>query len=456
MITIETTDNPETALDHWLVEPFEGECVLAVEYEYAQYYLPGCPNITLLALFCLSEGQVFFTVSESSCSLQEQVQSIGASSISIGFNEFGSFAQVNDLPVLSLNSPLILETVSIPKPWGREIWYTGIEERGVSKVTDGLFSAPLSWVLSVAPKRLAANRERQINLLKILDPLAEEVYGDLYFELHEEKREVYIVTNVDKQAWPDGVGAIRYGFNPDLRDTFSSDETFKMAYLDVVGRYENLRRQIDQQLDGYRDSEGIASNEPVSSDVMKRWVSMLSADVLAEEKKLREEMNLFTSLMPLKEGDVVKVPLLTPHSLQHGVRTVEFQTPVYERMILSFAQKVLTQAHWDTKEALELAEVDLPPLPELRLLDETEEYRIEEVALFEDFQVSRLTLTPSSQYLLPQTQCYGLLMVIGGEIVCENLSLIKECAVLLPAMRSDLYLVNKSDSVSIVLLASPV
>ena len=98
------------------------------------------------------------------------------------------FLKTNDLPVLNLSAPLLLQTVSISKPWGREIWYTGIEERGVSRVTDGLFSAPLSWVLSVAPEHLVANCERQINLLKILDPLAEEVYGDLYFELHEEKQ----------------------------------------------------------------------------------------------------------------------------------------------------------------------------------------------------------------------------------------------------------------------------
>src|SRR5690625_7657891 len=42
-------------------------------------------------------------------------------------------------------------------------------------------------------------------------PLPVEVVGDLYFELHEEKREVYVVTSIDPQAWPEGIGAIRYG-----------------------------------------------------------------------------------------------------------------------------------------------------------------------------------------------------------------------------------------------------
>jgi len=455
LVAIKNADNPEVVLNLWLekAESSERESgqVLAVEYEYAQYYLPGSPFIKLLAIYCQDGGDVFFTVAESNHSLHDKVHSM-----ELGLDAFHSFSKINDLPVLNLSAPLLLQTVSIPKPWGREIWYTGIEERGVSRVTDGLFSAPLSWVLSVAPEHLAANRERQINLLKILDPLAEEVYGDLYFELHEEKREVYVVTNVDRQAWPNGVGAIRYGFNPEVRKTFPSDEAFKAAYLDVVQDYESLRRQIDQQLDNYRKAEGIASNDPVPPEVVKGWVLMLSPTVLAQEKKLREEMNCFTSLLPLEEGDVVQVPLLTPHSLQHGVRTVEFQTPVYERMILSFAQKVLTQDRWDTAEALKRATVDVSPVPELRLLEEGQGYRIEEIVMFEDFRVTRLTMSPLSEYVLPTTHFYGLLMVINGAVECQNFPLTKERAVFLPAVRSDTQLVNRSDGESIVLLASPV
>lgn len=450
MVTIENTDNPEAALNLWLAEPECSGRMLAVEYEYDQYYLQGSPYIKLLAIYCQVGDQVYFTVSVSLPLVYEQVQSMA-----LGLDTFRSFAHSNDLPVLNLRDPLLLQPVSIPKPWGREIWYTGIEERGVSKVTDGQFSVLLSWVLSVAPERFAANRERQINLLKILDPLPEAVYGDLYFELHEEKREVYVVTNVDKQAWPNGIGAIRYGFNPEIRKTFSSDDGFKMAYLEAVSRYESLRGQIDQELDGFRKVEGFTSNDPVSAEVMKRWVSMLPAVVVAQEEKLREEMNSFTSLLPLEEGDVVKVPLLMPHSLQHGVRTVEFQTPVYERMILSFAQKVLTQEHWDTERALELATVDVAPVPELRLLEEEENYRIEEIVMFDDFQVSRLTMSGLSEYLLPNTHCYGLLMVIEGAVECQNVPLTKESAVFLPAVRSDTRLVNRSDSESIVLLAFP-
>ena len=46
---------------------------------------------------------------------------------------------------ICLTLPLELETVSIQKPWGQEIWYSGIEKRGVSTVK----SVPLPWLLSV-------------------------------------------------------------------------------------------------------------------------------------------------------------------------------------------------------------------------------------------------------------------------------------------------------------------
>ena len=455
MVNIQQANNPEAALDLWLAEASEVDQVLALEYEYSQYYLTGAPCIRLLAIFCQIDGHLYFSVAESCQSLHRQLQGASVGQEGINLDEFQTFAQLNSFPVLSLSGPLLLQAVSIEKPWGQELWYTGIEERGVSRVTDGFSSAPLSWVLSVAPKRLTANCEQQINLLKILDPLPEEVYGDLYFELHEEKREVYVVTHIDRDAWPDGVGAIRYGFNPDVRSTYSSDEAFRTDYLAAVHNYQLVRRDLDSQIDLLRDEEGVESSAPVAARIMKSWMSRLPEQLVDEEKSLREIMNAFTELLPLKEGDVVKVPLLTPHALQHGVRTVEFQTPVYERMILSFAQKVLTQNHWDTDQAMKIAAVATPPMPELSVLENTASYQLEQVVKFEDFQVLRLTLSPGADYNLPQTQCYGLLLVVDGEVDCFGGAIAKECALLLPAERPDFCITNSMERESVVLLASP-
>lgn len=461
MVAIKNIDNPESALDVWLAEcgygderhdgQMHSDRVMAVEYAYSQYYLPQAPAIPLLVVYCQSADKVLFSVMASSASLHDQLQNTADN-----LKGFSAFVQANHLPVFELGQPLRLEAVCIAKPWGQEIWYTGIEERGVSLVTDGTENAPLPWVLSVAPRRLTANRERQINLLKILDPLPEEVYGDLYFELHEEKREVYVVTHVDKQAWPDGIGAIRYGFDTQVRNEFVSDQAFKSAYLEVVKRYQLVRRDIDQQLDGFRQADSIGQNEPVSAEVMKRWVAMLPSVVVKQEQEAREEMNRFTSLLPLQQGDVVKVPLLTPHSLQHGVRTVEFQTPVYERMILSFAQKVLTQSHWDTEKAVDLMSVDCSKETDLVLLEESAGHRLEEVVQFDDFEVLRLRLVPKQNYFLEPTQGYGLLMVVEGEAVCQGRELVSEDALMLPAERNRVNLVNKSDQDVALLLAYPI
>lgn len=461
MVDIRNTNCPEAALDLWLgdaagmdgvgVGDTEVDAILAVAYDYTQYYLPGAPAIELVAVYCLSGGQLYFSVAALTPSLRSQLDSMEAS-----VSGLRECARANDLPVLALGKPLRLETVSIAKPWGQEIWYTGIEERGVSQVTDGWSSSPLPWVLSVAPERLTSNRERQINLLKILDPLPEAVYGDLYFELHEEKREVYVVTHIDKGAWPEGVGAIRYGFNEEVKLVYSSEEAFRADYLAAVKNYQLVRRQIDEQLELLRQGEGLSSSEPVSVEIMKRWVSTLPPDVIVLEETLRERMNKFTALLPLKPGDVVKVPLRTPHALQHGVRTVEFQSPVYERMILSFAQKVLTQSDWDTEKAVEVMSTDSPPLAKLAILEEDADHRIEEVVIFDDFRVLRLTLAGSAEYLLPEARHYELLLVVDGSLDCGGELVEKEHAVLLPAHRTNLHLVNNVNRETTLLLASPV
>lgn len=451
MVDILSTDNPEVELNRWLVESAGADSLLAVEYDYCQYYLDDTPSVRLLAIYCQKGDQVLFSVAEAAPSLLQQLLSLEGS-----LAEFQNFTQSQGLPVFTLGQPLILETVSIAKPWGQEIWYTGIEERGVSRVSSGAGSVPLPWLLSVAPRRLSADCEQNINLLKILDPLPEAVYGDLYFELHEEKREVYVVTHIDKGAWPEGVGAIRFGFNPDVRAEYASDESFKAAYQSAVKRYEVVRREIDALLDISRQSEGVGLTAPVSAEVVKSWMSLLPESFLQREADLLEQMNRFSALLPLRVGDVVQVPLLTPHSLQHGVRTVEFQTPVYERMILSFPQKVLTQTHWDTAKAIATMSLEAPSLPQLALLETDADHRLEEVVSFDDFRVLRLTLSPSSRYLLPQTQHYGLLLVVDAEVDCHGVTLGEEAAVLLPAERSNMYVMNTSNREAVLLLASPV
>ena len=47
---------------------------------------------------------------------------------------FAALAALLGTRAICLQAPMPLSPVFIPKPWGREIWYSGIEERGVSTV----------------------------------------------------------------------------------------------------------------------------------------------------------------------------------------------------------------------------------------------------------------------------------------------------------------------------------
>ena len=337
------------------------------------------------------------------------------------------------VPVLDLGEPLVLAPVLIPKPWGREIWFTGIEARGQSEVVGDGGTAPLQWLLSVAAEHVLGAASVPLNLLKILDPLPDPVYGDLYFELHRQKNEVYVVSGIDPSSWPRGQGAIRFGFAPGVRGEYASDGEFRAAYLTQVQAYRQIREAIDAIQDGWRRAEGRGLDEPVPALTLRRWHAALPPALRLREAEARAAMERYTHLLPLQVGDIVQIPPLLPHALQHGVRTVEFQTPVYERQILSFAQKVLTQNHWDTEACLAEMMLAPPPVSELVELAVTPDHRHERIATFPDFVVERLTLAPAAEWVLETNGAYALLMVVTGVLAVGDKTLGPEMAVLIPA-----------------------
>ena len=295
---------------------------------------------------------------------------------------------------VSTDSPVKLVPVSIAKPWGREIWYSAIEKRGESRVAAPAGEVLLSTYLD------AARLPSPVILLKVLDPHPEPVRGDLYFEVHEEKREVYVVTAVDRGAWPDGKGRIRFGMNQKARRRFADDDDFRAAYLAAVREYETLRRRIE-------------GGKPVPAE---------------EEARKRAAMDAFTSLRELAPGDVVVVPPWTPHALQHGVRVVEFQTAAYERYIISFAQKVVTQDGWDSERAISRLRLEPPRRPDFRTLAPG----VELIASFEDYGVWRASHEAGRQVALPIRAPYALCMAVGGNIGIGPLKLHPEEACLIP------------------------
>jgi hypothetical protein len=341
--------------------------------------------------------------------------------------EFATLARRHAAALIDFGAPLCLGTVDVPKPWGKEIWFTGYEARGVSAVRDAYCATPLPWALACAPRRLCA--EQPILLLKVLESSPTPVLGALYLELHREKREVYVVTGFDRTVWPNGAGAIRYGMNQQLRAEFGDDAAFRAAFVRAVKAYETVRRAID---DG--------ANTP---------------DLARREAELRDAMDRFTTLHMLAVDDVVCVPTLVPHSLQHGARVIELQTPVYERQILSFAQKVATQPHWDTEAAAQTMRLDLPaPEPVVSEVLATGVVR-ERIATLADFTASRYRLAPGASYRVSLTAAYALVIVVRGEMSVDTTMLRAENACMVPGTMQHFLLANSTENEVTLLVAEP-
>jgi len=321
-----------------------------------------------------------------------------------------NFSAHTKSPIL-LDAPVLLNPLAIPKPWGQEIWFSGIEERGESTVSQGDTKLPLSAYLALAPQRLV--RRAAPLLLKILDPNPTPETGCLYFETHNTKHEVYVVTHVDAAAWPKGKGAIRLGMDQKQRKKYKNDSEFRAAYLSAVQRYEEVRRKID--------SAEVAGR---ASDKDKAYKETLSH----EEQVRHADMDAFTALVPLGVSDVVQVAPHIPHSLQNGVRVFEFQTPTYERNIISFNQQVLTQNHWDSKYAVDHMSLDGPTPPTIETLDKTEDQLIERIVDFDDFEVLRAKLTPHHSTTADLTSGYLMLAMLEGELRIDSTAATQDLA----------------------------
>lgn len=440
---------------------------LVIQFSHTQYYLPDQPKLELIALVSiymsnsapvLIEGSIFLFTLERLDQLQLSLDRL-SDSFSQSGDVLKGYCQSQLLPWLVISDPWLLTPIHIPKPWGQEIWYTGIEARGQAGVVGDVGNIPLPWLLELMAGRIGLVGKPQPLLLKILDPLPDEVYGDLYFELHQEKQEVYVVTHIDQNAWPDGTGAIQLGFAPQVRQRYKTDDEFKQAYLDSVKAYEQVRRLLDQQLDEKKIAAGIEAKQPVTSLQLINWMSELSQQIeskklVDKEMELRKAMNSFVEEYSLSVGDVVTVPKLVPHALQHGVRVIEFQTPVYERKILSFAQKVLTQSNWDTEAALELVDLGFAKPQQPELLSATPQLRIERIVNFDDFEVQRIRL--ESHYVF-RGDVYSILMVLQGGLTVGTAGRVSSLglgqALLLPKAEKG-WLMASSEP-CIFLLASP-
>lgn len=445
-------DNPQEAISNHLKE--SERTGIAFSWHLQEYWRPSDHIISLATIFCTKDNLKECIVSDQVEFLLEEAELIKS------YEDFVHLSEKAGLTRLQLDQPLSLQPLHIAKPWGQEIWFTGIEERGVCLIE----TLPLPWLISMAPEALTGLPYEDPILLKILDPQPTPVYGDLYFEMHEEKREVYVVTHLDEMAWPEETGAIRFGFEPSVFSDYSSTSAFLSAYEQAVSTYEKTRRSIDSQLDDLREEDGVGVNEIVSPDRLLAWRSKISPALIESELEQRETMENFTHIERLKKGDVIQVPPMTPHALQHGVRVIEFQSPHYERFIISFAQKVMTQDHWDTKEAL--AKVDLEklllanplnenPVNNIELVSNKDGCLIEKIVSFDRFEAYRINLEQGATYA-GDYETYVIVIGLTGKLVTGKIEIEPEAAYYLTTLASPFLMECDEPIGASFLLALPV
>ncbi len=415
--------DPREQCQLWLRDIAEPRGLLVVDFTFESWWLKNPAKQELAALYLYSDGQLHCAVTDKPLVASEPDAA----------GQFFHWVREHELFSAIPGQPLPLLPTYIEKPWGREVWFTGVEERGVCQFGDQHTAVAIPWLQAVLPGTASGTPGEPLVLLKILDPAPREVVGDLYFELHEEKREVYVVTHVDPEAWPDGTGYIRYGFDSAKIAAAGSESAFRRDYLAAVQAYEQIRRDIDAQPDDYATDQ-----------------SLLDLEV-----KRRRDMEAFTQMRPLRVGDVVVVPLLMPHSLQHGVRTIEFQTPVYERKILSFAQRVLTQGHWDTAAAVEQMRLEPPAEEPFTELPHAPGVSVERIVDFEDFEVRRVRIDAGSCFNTGDLPGYGVVMVVEGEMSLDDRHYGPEQALLIPGGKELLLASAQLENPLILLLALP-
>ena len=101
--------------------------LLLVDFELEAYWLEGSPNIPLTAIYFESDRACSISVTDKAL----------VSSTLLPADQYIQWSIGHRMVRYSPGSPIDLLPLAIPKPWGRALWYTGVEERGVCCFSQG-------------------------------------------------------------------------------------------------------------------------------------------------------------------------------------------------------------------------------------------------------------------------------------------------------------------------------
>ena len=125
-----------------------------------------------------------------------------------------------------------------------------------------------------------------------------------------------------------------------------------------------------------------------------------------------------------------------------------------------FTQKVLTQNHWDTEDAISKMETEVYHPPKLDCIHNSEYLNVERFTDFPQFNFDRIRLNPKNSYDNHLVGRYQLLIIISGSAAVvsktgKSIKLNKEESLFLP-LAMDIYRIeNIGNSQLICLNATP-
>ncbi|MFA5103988.1 MAG: hypothetical protein WC527_02295 [Candidatus Margulisiibacteriota bacterium] len=351
-------------------------------------------------------------------------------------------------PIISEGRPLLLLGSPLEKAWGFEHTFTMIDPRQVNDVSDDLGrTAKLPDVLNLFPEGFGINPETNLILLKILKPGSTPIKSDLYLEVHWEKEEAYVVTKIDREAWPDGVAQIVCGLDPDLLELYKYNfaESWEARY----------KADFKAASDAYR------------IEVYEKYTANGESAPEEVESKLRQEVYRFIGKKDVREGDVLVFPKGTVHSLQHGIQVAEILTPHYERgIILPTPQKVTSfGGDWSTDKAFDAMIMRSYESPDFNLVANPFGHQIDDLV---SFQMGNYLLRAHRVYMesggifndnteyYPNLRSYHMLLPISGKLtvssnIADSLLIGPEHGLIIPASTGEYVVGNPSGDVSIYL-----
>ena len=125
-----------------------------------------------------------------------------------------------------------------------------------------------------------------------------------------------------------------------------------------------------------------------------------------------------------------------------------------------FAQKVLTQKHWDTEDAISKIETEVYHPPKLDRIHNSEYLNVERFSDFPQFNFDRIRIAPKTTYEDQLDERYQLLIIISGQATVVTQSrnsnnLKKEESLFLPVSMESYLIENIGKNQLVCLKATP-